>query len=36
MYLNQLRVFILQVTENPFQTDLNNKGDVLGRINWKS
>lgn len=36
MYLNPLRIFILQVTENPLQTDLNSKGDLLGHINGKS
>lgn len=36
MYSNQLRVFMLQVTENPLLTDLNNKRDVLGHISGKS
>lgn len=36
MYPNQLRAFMLQVTENPLQTDLNNKGDVSSHFNGKS
>lgn len=33
---NQVRDSMLQVTENPLQTDLNNKGDVSSHLNGKS
>lgn len=36
MYPNQLRAFMLQVTETPLQTDLNNKGDVSSHLNGNS